>query len=45
MVWAEPVSQDIGAISQMSRRYGMPVLGARAVPTDLPAGGSNPVPA
>ena len=30
MVWAEPVSQDIGAISQMSRRYGMPVLSVHA---------------
>ena len=26
MVWAEPASQDIGTISQLSRRYGMPVL-------------------
>ena len=26
MVWGETVSQDIGAISQMSRRYDMPVL-------------------
>ena len=30
MVWAEPVSQDVGALSQLSRRYGMPVLSLHA---------------
>ena len=30
MVWAETVSQDVGAISQLSRRYGMPVLSVHA---------------
>ena len=30
MVWAEAVSQDVGAISQLSRRYGMPVLSVHA---------------
>ncbi len=30
MVWAEPASQDIGTISQLSRRYGMPVLSVHA---------------
>lgn len=30
MVWGESVSQDIGAISQLSRRYDMPVLSVHA---------------
>jgi len=30
MVWAEPISQDVGAISQLSRRYGVPVLSVHA---------------
>jgi sugar phosphate isomerase/epimerase len=30
MVWAESVSQDIGAIAQMSQRYDMPVLSVHA---------------
>jgi len=30
MVWAEPVSQDIGAISRLSRRYRVPVLSIHA---------------
>ena len=30
MVWAEAASQDIGTISQLSRRYGMPVLSVHA---------------
>lgn len=30
MVWAEPVSQDIGAIDRLSRRYGVPVLSVHA---------------
>ena len=30
MVWAESVSQDIGALSQLSRRYNVPVLSVHA---------------
>lgn len=30
MVWAEPVSQDIGAIAKLSNRYQMPVLSIHA---------------
>jgi sugar phosphate isomerase/epimerase len=30
MVWAEATSQDIGAVSQLSRRYNMPVLSVHA---------------
>jgi sugar phosphate isomerase/epimerase len=30
MVWAEATSQDIGAVSQLSRRYNMPVLSIHA---------------
>lgn len=30
MVWAEPVSQDIGAVSRLSRRYRVPVLSIHA---------------
>ena len=30
MVWAETVSQDMGAISQLSRRYNVPVLSIHA---------------
>ncbi|HPX36472.1 MAG TPA: sugar phosphate isomerase/epimerase [Mycobacterium sp.] len=30
MVWSESVSQDIGAVSQLSRRYDMPVLSVHA---------------
>lgn len=30
MVWAETVSQDIGAIAKLSRRYNMPVLSVHA---------------
>jgi sugar phosphate isomerase/epimerase len=30
MVWAESASQDVGAISQLSRRYDMPVLSVHA---------------
>jgi len=30
MVWAEAISQDIGAIAKLSRRYNMPVLSVHA---------------
>lgn len=30
MVWAETVSQDIGAVAELSRRYGVPVLSVHA---------------
>ena len=30
MVWAEAISQDIGAIAKLSRRYTMPVLSVHA---------------
>jgi sugar phosphate isomerase/epimerase len=30
MVWGEPVSQDIGAVAKLSRRYRMPVLSVHA---------------
>ncbi|MDQ1178818.1 MULTISPECIES: sugar phosphate isomerase/epimerase family protein [unclassified Rhodococcus (in: high G+C Gram-positive bacteria)] len=30
MVWAEPISQDVGAIKQLSRAYGVPVLALHA---------------
>ncbi|HZQ31942.1 MAG TPA: sugar phosphate isomerase/epimerase [Mycobacterium sp.] len=30
MVWAEPVSQDVGAIAKLSRTYGVPVLAVHA---------------
>jgi len=30
MVWAEAISQDIGAIAKLSRRYSMPVLSVHA---------------
>jgi sugar phosphate isomerase/epimerase len=30
MVWSEPVSQDVGAVATLSRRYDMPVLSVHA---------------
>ena len=30
MVWAEAISQDVGAIAKLSRRYSMPVLSVHA---------------
>ena len=30
MVWAEPISQDVGAIAKLSHEYGMPVLSVHA---------------
>ncbi len=30
MVWSEPVSQDVGAVAALSRRYDMPVLSVHA---------------
>jgi len=46
MVWAETVSQDIGAISQLSRRYGVPVLSVHApcLLISQRVWGSDPIP-
>lgn len=30
MVWAEPASQDVGAVEELSRKYGVPVLSVHA---------------
>ncbi len=30
MVWAEPVSQDLGAVERLVRKYGVPVLAVHA---------------
>lgn len=46
MVWAETVSQDIGAISQLARRYGVPVLSIHApcLLISQRVWGSDPIP-
>ncbi len=45
MVWAESVSQDVGAIQQLSKRYGMPVLSVHApcLLISQRVWGSNPI--
>lgn len=46
MVWAETVSQDIGAIARLSKRYGMPVLSVHApcLLISQRVWGANPIP-
>jgi sugar phosphate isomerase/epimerase len=46
MVWAESVSQDIGAVAQLSKRYGMPVLSVHApcLLISQRVWGANPIP-
>ncbi|GAA2784713.1 sugar phosphate isomerase/epimerase family protein [Mycolicibacterium pallens] len=46
MVWAETVSQDIGAIAKLSRRYNMPVLSVHApcLLISQRVWGANPIP-
>jgi sugar phosphate isomerase/epimerase len=46
MVWAETVSQDIGAITKLSRRYNMPVLSVHApcLLISQRVWGANPIP-
>ncbi|EHB55969.1 Xylose isomerase domain-containing protein TIM barrel [Mycolicibacterium rhodesiae JS60] len=46
MVWAETVSQDVGAIAKLSRRYGMPVLSVHApcLLISQRVWGANPIP-
>lgn len=46
MVWAETVSQDIGAIAKLSRRYRMPVLSVHApcLLISQRVWGPNPIP-
>src|SRR6478752_1643056 len=46
MVWAESVSQDIGAIAKLSRRYDMPVLSVHApcLLISQRVWGANPIP-
>lgn len=46
MVWAETVSQDIGAIAKLSRRYNMPVLSVHApcLLISQRVWGPNPIP-
>ncbi|KAA0110733.1 sugar phosphate isomerase/epimerase [Mycolicibacterium sp. P1-5] len=46
MVWAETVSQDVGAISKLSRRYNMPVLSVHApcLLISQRVWGANPIP-
>ena len=46
MVWAEPVSQDVGAIQEMSRQYDVPVLSVHApcLLITQRVWGANPVP-
>ncbi|MBI3692123.1 MAG: sugar phosphate isomerase/epimerase [Mycolicibacterium aromaticivorans] len=46
MVWAETVSQDIGAIAKLSRRYDMPVLSVHApcLLISQRVWGANPIP-
>lgn len=45
MVWAESVSQDVGAVQQLSKRYGMPVLSVHApcLLISQRVWGSNPI--
>lgn len=45
MVWGEPVSQDIGAVRQLSRKYGVPVLSVHApcLLISQRVWGSNPI--
>ncbi|MFN8088002.1 MAG: sugar phosphate isomerase/epimerase [Mycobacterium sp.] len=46
MVWAETVSQDIGAIARLSKRYNMPVLSVHApcLLISQRVWGANPIP-
>lgn len=46
MVWAETVSQDVGAIAKLSRRYKMPVLSVHApcLLISQRVWGANPIP-
>jgi sugar phosphate isomerase/epimerase len=46
MVWAESVSQDVEAIAELSRRYGMPVLAVHApcLLISQRVWGANPIP-
>lgn len=46
MVWAETVSQDIGAIARLSKQYGMPVLSVHApcLLISQRVWGANPIP-
>ncbi|SBS76876.1 conserved hypothetical protein [uncultured Mycobacterium sp.] len=46
MVWAETVSQDVGAIAKLSRRYDMPVLSVHApcLLISQRVWGANPIP-
>jgi sugar phosphate isomerase/epimerase len=46
MVWAETVSQDVEAIAELSRRYGMPVLAVHApcLLISQRVWGANPIP-
>ncbi|BBY63218.1 sugar phosphate isomerase/epimerase family protein [Mycolicibacterium helvum] len=46
MVWAETVSQDVGAIAKLSRRYNMPVLSVHApcLLISQRVWGANPIP-
>ncbi len=46
MVWAETVSQDIGAIAKLSRRYNVPVLSVHApcLLISQRVWGANPIP-
>ena len=46
MVWAETVSQDIGAIAKLSRLYNMPVLSVHApcLLISQRVWGANPIP-
>ncbi len=46
MVWAETVSQDVGAIAKMSRRYNVPVLSVHApcLLISQRVWGANPIP-
>ena len=46
MVWAEAVSQDVGAIAQLSKRYRMPVLSVHApcLLISQRVWGANPIP-
>lgn len=46
MVWADPVSQDVGAVRSLSKRYGVPVLAIHApcLLISQRVWGSDPVP-
>ena len=46
MVWAESISQDVDAIAEMSRRYGVPVLALHApcLLISQRVWGANPIP-